>query len=114
VALASARPTLGFGIVRVTCQLKGSDLLIPAVGELTISASYIRVMRTELLPGRTFQPRETDAVIVNEAFGPGILCRGRQTSADRIGVAHHRRNRWQHSTGLPPTGRARAISLHVL
>jgi len=68
VALASAMPTLGLGIIRVTCQLEGSDLLIPAVGELTIGENYFRVMRTEMLRGRTFQARETDAVIVNEAF----------------------------------------------
>ena len=68
VALASAMPTLGFGIGRVTCQLEGAALVIPAVGELTISANYFRVMRTEVLRGRAFRVRETDAVMVNEAF----------------------------------------------
>jgi len=68
VALATAMPTLGFGVARVTGQLEGSELAIPAIGELTVSANFFRVMRTEVLQGRPFHARERDAVIVNEAF----------------------------------------------
>jgi putative ABC transport system permease protein len=68
VSLATAMPTLGFGIARVTCQLEGSELAIPGVGELTVSANFFRVMRTEVLRGRPFHAREADAAIVNEAF----------------------------------------------
>jgi putative ABC transport system permease protein len=67
-ALSSALPTSGFGIARVSCQLEDSELLLPAIGEITISANYFRMMRTELRRGRAFSPGETDAVMVNEAF----------------------------------------------
>lgn len=68
VALASALPTWGFGVARVTCELEGSQLAIPAVSGLTIGADYFQVMRAELRRGRAFHTREADAAIVNEAF----------------------------------------------
>jgi putative ABC transport system permease protein len=68
VALASALPTWGFGVTRVTCELEGSQLAIPAVSGVTIGADYFHVMQAEIRRGRAFHPRETEAVIVNEAF----------------------------------------------
>ncbi len=88
VALASAMPTSEYGMRRVTCELEGSGLVIPGIGALTVSANYFRVMRTGLLRGRDFRARETDAVIVNEAFAqeffPGTEVLGKRL---RVGSA---------------------------
>jgi hypothetical protein len=73
VALASNLPTMGFGMTRVNCELEGSPLVIPAVHGLTISANYFPVMRAELRQGRSFQPREGDAVMVNQAFADAFF-----------------------------------------
>lgn len=73
VALASALPTWGYGMMRFSCELEGSRLVIPAVDGLAISANYFHVMRAELRRGREFQARETDAVVVNEAFAAEFL-----------------------------------------
>jgi predicted permease len=97
VALASALPTWGYGMTRVSCELGGSRLVIPAVDGLAISANYFRVMRAELRRGREFQAREAGAVIVNEAFAAEFM-RG----ADAVGKHLRIGSQWLTVIGIAP------------
>lgn len=97
VALASALPTWGFGLTRFNCELEGSRLAIPAVDALAISANYFHVMHAELRRGREFQARETDAVVVNEAFAAEFL-----QGADAVGKHLRIGSQWVTVIGIAP------------